>query len=206
MSNVVMAVPGVPGVTEVLIDGAAYTVVNGTITVAVKHLPMLLGNGYTLASEAVQEATLAARTPSYGSAVENNEAGSNIVLTNANAMYPWITGTVGPVAGEGLVTWDDTNKRLVIGANGAGTYWVHASGAGVISAAADIEVAIFVNEGESALRNDQNIAAQATYQAFAVGGLLSLAASDYVTMRLSSSVAARTWAMRHAQFSIHRVG
>lgn len=179
------------GTSYLELDGVQYPVTSGVVTVPGRFLSSLLNSGYRQAD-------------AYGSANEANEAGSDIVLTTAASMYPWITGTPGPCAGP--VSWDDTNKRLVIGAGGAGVYAAHASGAGTLSGAADIEAAIFVNEVESILRVDQAVAVQATYQPFSVGGLLTLAAGDYVSLRMSSGTNSRTWAMRHCQFSIVRVG
>jgi hypothetical protein len=142
--------------------------------------------------------------PSFGGAYEANESGSNISLSGGT-MHQWITGTVGPIKGDPFVSWDNTNKRLVIGANGAGTYLALATGAGTLSAADDIEAAIFVNETETVLRADQAIANQATYQNFSVGGLVTLAVGDYVTLRMSTNATTRTWAMRHCHLSIARV-
>ena len=192
--------------------GPATLTAVGCVSDSAEALPLATQKLHSFRAEGVEKAYVRSDGAfvgpggaAFGSANESNESGSNIVMSGGTS-HQWITGTVGPISGAPLVTWDNSNKWLVVGADGAGTYFAAASGAGTLSAGDDIESAIWVNEAESILRVDQAVATQAAYQPFAVSGLLTLAVGDYVSLRMSTGSTTRTWAMRHAQFSIFRVG
>lgn len=61
----------------------------------------------------------------YGEMYESAFPGTSYTMTVANTYYQWASTTGGEVSGTGWLTYDSTNKRLVVGNSGAGKYRIN---------------------------------------------------------------------------------
>ncbi len=151
-------------------------------------------------------ASATANPPSYGGCYEFNEAGSAITLTSNASVYQWITGSAGTVKGAGFVTWDDTGKKLVVGASGAGKYLVNVIFSGTLATHADIDAVIKVNANiQNNLRSDQGTKEDGEYCQGSITGLVTLAASDEVSLCFGSNQNTNTWTVKHVNMTLVRI-
>ena len=131
-------------------------------------------------------------------------------MASSTSFYRWVTGQAGTVKGTGYVTWDNaaapTGKRLTVGANGAGIYLVHANFSGNLAAKGDLEAVIYINANiQNNIRSDQKVIEDGQYTAGALGGLLTLAAGDTVTLWFGASTNSATLTIKHANLTILRI-
>jgi dimeric dUTPase (all-alpha-NTP-PPase superfamily) len=144
----------------------------------------------------------------YGSMYENNDpTGTTLAMTTVNTFYQWVSTTAGPLDANSNVTYNATNKQLVIGANGAGDYHVTAH----LTATANLtnqilEFAVFVNGTESVLRSSTKITTNNDEKSWSVQGILTLAASATVDLRIEDTTAGTANVnIQHCGLSIHRI-
>jgi hypothetical protein len=144
----------------------------------------------------------------YGSMYENNDpTGTTLAMTLVNTFYQWISTTAGVLDANSNVTYNGTNKQLVIGANGAGDYFVTAH----LTATANVinqilEFAIFVNGTESVVRSSTKITTNNDEKSWSVQGILTLAASATVDLRIEDNTAGTVNVnIQHCGLSIRRI-
>lgn len=146
----------------------------------------------------------------YGEAYEFNETGSTITVTTGasptGTFYQWVTGAAGLVDGVN-VTWNSTNKQLVIGTNGAGIYEIHFMAAVNPTGNREVQCAIHINGAASTkLRCDIQGTTSGDGMTVNIHGLASLSAADVVDVRFSSDTNATSLVLKHVLFYIKRIG
>ena len=146
---------------------------------------------------------------SYGGLYENS-GGSAITVTTAGTYYGWTTATAGTVAGAGYVTADvadATGDNLLIGASGAGTYFVAlACSYSTNQDNRTVEGAVFKNTSEALnIEWKRKAAVSGDIGSVSAQGFLALAAGDKVSFRLTSSTNGDVVTVKVVNLTIHRV-
>ena len=200
-----MIANGIQNPNLILTDSGTLAVAEAAATVAAtaaSDLTTLAGRVTALES--------ASHFNSHGGCFEFNEGGSALSLSSNASWYRWITGGTGTVKGAPYLTWDNaaapTGKRLVVGASGAGVYLVTCAFSVVSNFATDIDAAVYVNSSrQDNLRVDQSFPASALYQTGTISGLVTLAASDTVTLWFNSSQNTATLTVKHVNLVVVRI-
>jgi hypothetical protein len=143
---------------------------------------------------------------SYCSLYEENEGGTTIDVTVAGTYVQWTTSTVNleSATPSELCDADTTTDRITIGTNGAGIYMINTALSVAPSAASpQIDFAVFKNGTRvSACTGDFDTADR---ERGAIPCQLSLAVSDYIDVRLTSSNNAQDPVVHHLTFNAQRI-
>jgi len=139
----------------------------------------------------------------------NASTPSTITVTSAGTYYPFTAFTSGVVKGAGYVTYnnDDTNgDYLEVGANGAGIYKVTIGASFTGSNTQTIHGEVFVNSvGVDKISFRKGLGTSSPVANAVATGLLSLAASDAIRVKFTSTVNGATIDVSQLIIDIHRV-
>lgn len=148
----------------------------------------------------------------YGEMGEVNESGTNIVVTTGGnptgTFYGWVTATADAMDPNSNVTWanNSTADRLVIGTNGAGVYRVSVMCSASTTASREIQMCVHVNDTpDVTLRCDTTGNGTGNDTVTIILGFVTLAATDFVDLRFSSSVNSTTIVLKHVNMTLERI-
>ena len=165
-----------------------------------------------LALTADQARLLLARTASFGGMYETNESGTAIVVASGGSpsgtFVGWVTSVVGNVDANSNVTFsaNGTANRLVVGANGAGTYLIHYYACVDAVSGREIQTAVYLNNSrQDKIRCDVTGAGTSNDTDVVAFGLIALVANDFVDLRFSSDTNSTTITLKHANFDLVRI-
>jgi hypothetical protein len=142
----------------------------------------------------------------YGQLYEDS-AGSTITVTTAGTYYGWVTATDAGINSKVSFTNNATADRLTIGTGGDGVYRVTFS---VCYTATNNDVCHWTihknNVAQSAINSETKVNLLADILHAGSTGLLSLVATDFVDLRLTSATNGTVATVNHCSLTIDRVG
>lgn len=144
------------------------------------------------------------RSPAYANMFEDNGTGS--AITNTNTFKGWVSAGAGIVDQKGRATFSSnaTADRLLIGAGGKGDYLLNFSVSFLNSAGDMVIGAIHKNDAIQHRMKTRQLGNSVDYVNMTGGGIVSLAATDYVDLRFRSETAS-TVTVNFASLSISRL-
>lgn len=143
----------------------------------------------------------------YGSLYENNDTGSTITTTTAGTYYGWVTATAG---GNNLTTLDTANAtadRITVDTGGGGVFFV-AFSASFYNANNNVQthIAVFKNGVIAPNLVGETTPVNANYEQNVPGnGILTLAAGDYIDLRITTNNNGEVVTLKHVSLTLHRI-
>jgi len=141
----------------------------------------------------------------YADLYEENEAGTELILTDADTFYKWVSSTAGETSGKNFAVASTANDTITIGASGGGLYLVVMGACFGGSNNSLIHGALHLNGSPLTGVKFHRKLAGSDYGSAGANALIRLSSGDVLDLRFSSDTDTTTLTFMHVHFTVTRI-